>query len=142
MRKQDDRGSVVAEHSMDSDSTHYIKFDKPHKDWSEKVKETVELIISLQQSTAVLDIGLFHGVPQHYVFSPTHPSAASDPLKDCEFHLYIKPFAGSGGRSLDGARGEGAMEPCLEPSASLALRWLRHAYRENQFLSVEENSNH
>ncbi|KAI8421875.1 hypothetical protein MSG28_009807 [Choristoneura fumiferana] len=28
MKKQDDRGSAVAEHSMDSDLTHYIRFDK------------------------------------------------------------------------------------------------------------------
>ena len=28
MKKQDDRGSAVAEHSMNSDSTHYIRFDK------------------------------------------------------------------------------------------------------------------
>ncbi|KAI8433700.1 hypothetical protein MSG28_015695 [Choristoneura fumiferana] len=28
MRKQDDKGSAVAEHSMNSDSTHYIRFDK------------------------------------------------------------------------------------------------------------------
>ncbi|KAI8423479.1 hypothetical protein MSG28_012597 [Choristoneura fumiferana] len=32
-------------------------------------------------SSPLLDIGLFHGAPQHSVFSPSHPSAASDPLK-------------------------------------------------------------
>ncbi|KAI8440612.1 hypothetical protein MSG28_001831 [Choristoneura fumiferana] len=32
-------------------------------------------------NSPLLDIGLFHGAPQHSVFSPSHPSAASDPLK-------------------------------------------------------------
>ncbi|KAI8431216.1 hypothetical protein MSG28_001254, partial [Choristoneura fumiferana] len=32
-------------------------------------------------TSPLLVIGLFHGAPQHLVFSPSHPSAASDPLK-------------------------------------------------------------
>ncbi|KAI8421845.1 hypothetical protein MSG28_009789 [Choristoneura fumiferana] len=29
----------------------------------------------------MLDIGLFHGAPEHSVFSPSHPSAASDSIR-------------------------------------------------------------
>ncbi|KAI8429704.1 hypothetical protein MSG28_000271 [Choristoneura fumiferana] len=44
-------------------------------------------------SSPLLDIGLFHGAPQHYVFSPSQPSAASDPLKVVRPPCLRTPYA-------------------------------------------------
>ncbi|KAI8425766.1 hypothetical protein MSG28_011549 [Choristoneura fumiferana] len=47
----------------------------------EKKKHLVRTYGKKAYSSLLLDIGLFHGAPQHSVFRPSHPSAASDPLK-------------------------------------------------------------
>ncbi|KAI8422899.1 hypothetical protein MSG28_014011 [Choristoneura fumiferana] len=43
-------------------------------------------------NSPLLDIGLFHGAPQHSVFSPSHPSAASDPLKVVHPPCFRTPY--------------------------------------------------
>ncbi|KAI8441496.1 hypothetical protein MSG28_015085 [Choristoneura fumiferana] len=61
---------------------HYVIKNVIESNASWRLAASVQEVISNCPETNCTElIDLFHGAPQHSVFSPSHPSAASDPLK-------------------------------------------------------------